>query len=89
MTVGAGTLTVCAPTVNDQRIVDGERQKFASEILPLADRDYVYIWADGVHFNVRLEDERLAALVMIGARPDGTKEWWRSRRSAGRWELAA
>lgn len=41
---------------------------------PLADRDYVYIWADGVHFNVRLEDERLAALVVIGARPDGTKE---------------
>jgi len=29
----------------------------------LADRDYVYVWADGVHFNVRLEDERLAALV--------------------------
>jgi transposase-like protein len=40
----------------------------------LADRDYVYVWADGVHFNVRLEDERLAALVIIGARPDGTKE---------------
>ncbi len=40
----------------------------------LADRDYVYVWADGVHFNVRLEDERLAALVLIGARPDGTKE---------------
>jgi len=30
----------------------------------LADRDYVYVWADGVHFNVRLEDERLAALVL-------------------------
>jgi transposase-like protein len=27
-----------------------------------------------VHFNVRLEDERLAALVIVGARPDGTKE---------------
>lgn len=40
----------------------------------LADRDYLYVWADGVHFNVRLEDERLAALVVIGARPDGTKE---------------
>jgi transposase-like protein len=41
---------------------------------PLADRDYVYVWADGVHFNVRLEDDRLAALVVIGARQDGTKE---------------
>ena len=40
----------------------------------LADRDYIYIWADGVHFNVRLEDDRLAALVIIGARQDGTKE---------------
>ena len=29
---------------------------------------------DGVHFNVRLEDERLCTLVMIGARADGTKE---------------
>jgi putative transposase len=25
----------------------------------LADRDYVYVWVDGVHFNVRLEDDRL------------------------------
>jgi len=41
---------------------------------PLDGHDYVYIWADGVHFNVRLEDERLACLVIIGARPDGTKE---------------
>lgn len=40
----------------------------------LADRDYVYVWADGVHFNVRLEDERLAALVLVGVRPDGAKE---------------
>src|SRR6202023_1623132 len=40
----------------------------------LDDRDYVYVWADGIHFNVRLEEERLAALVIIGARPDGTKE---------------
>ncbi len=138
VTVGSGTLTVRAPRVNDQRVIDGERQKFTSEILPpylrrsravsevlpvlylrglstgdfreglaallgenaaglspsaitrlasswqeeyrawrtrpLGDRDYVYVWADGVPFNVRLEDERLAALVVIGARPDGTKE---------------
>jgi transposase-like protein len=138
VTVGAGVLEVAAPRVNDRRVVDGERQKFVSGILPpylrksravaellpalylrglstgdfreglaallgegaagfspsvvtrlvsawqdeyrawrtrpLGDRDYVYVWADGVHFNVRLEDERLAALVLIGARPDGTKE---------------
>jgi putative transposase len=40
----------------------------------LADREYVYVWVDGVHFNVRLDDDRLCTLVMIGVRPDGTKE---------------
>jgi transposase-like protein len=40
----------------------------------LADRDYVYIWVDGIHVNVRLEEDRLCLLVMIGVRPDGTKE---------------
>lgn len=40
----------------------------------LSDRDYVYVWADGIHFNIRLEDERLCTLVLLGARPDGTKE---------------
>jgi hypothetical protein len=38
------------------------------------DRDYVYLWADGIHFTIRLEDERLCALVLIGVRPDGSKE---------------
>jgi putative transposase len=36
--------------------------------------DYVYVWADGVHLNVRLEEEKLCLLVMIGVRVDGTKE---------------
>jgi len=38
---------------------------------------YVYFWADGIHFNVRLEDtenKRQCILVIIGARTDGTKE---------------
>lgn len=30
----------------------------------LADRDYVYIWTDGVHFNIRLEEDRLCTLVI-------------------------
>jgi transposase-like protein len=41
---------------------------------PLGHQQYVYIWADGVHFNVRLEEDRLACLVVIGVRPDGVKE---------------
>jgi transposase-like protein len=40
----------------------------------LADKAYVYLWADGVHFNIRLADDRLACLTLIGVRPDGTKE---------------
>jgi putative transposase len=40
----------------------------------LTERDYVYIWADGVHFRVRLEQARLCCLVIVGVRADGTKE---------------
>jgi len=40
----------------------------------LADRDYVYVWADGIHFKVRLEQARLCCLVIVGVRADGTKE---------------
>ena len=40
----------------------------------LAGKSYVYLWADGVHFNVRLEDDRLACLTLIGVLPDGSKE---------------
>jgi transposase-like protein len=36
--------------------------------------DYVYLWADGVHLNVRLDEEKLCLLVMVGVRVDGTKE---------------
>ena len=37
--------------------------------------DYVYVWVDGIHVNVRLgEQDRVCLLVMIGVRPDGTKE---------------
>ena len=139
VTLGAGTIEVRAPRVDDRRVDgQGERQRFTSEILPpymrrspkvaevlpilylrglstgdfqaalpvllgeaasglsattitrltaawedeyrsfcqtsLAERDYVYVWADGVHFRVRLEEDRLCTLVLIGARPDGTKE---------------
>ena len=32
------------------------------------------MFADGIHFNVRLEEARLCALVIVGVRIDGTKE---------------
>src|SRR5437899_9723521 len=40
----------------------------------LSQVDYVYLWADGVHFNIRLEHERLCCLVLIGVHADGRKE---------------
>jgi len=40
----------------------------------LANKRYVYLWVDGVHFNVRLEGERACILVIIGATEDGEKE---------------
>jgi transposase-like protein len=49
-----------------------EAERFARR--SVADRDYVYVWADGVHFNVRLDEHRLCALVIVGVRADGTKE---------------
>jgi transposase-like protein len=40
----------------------------------LSDVDYVYMWADGIHVNIRLDEERLCLLVLIGVRVDGSKE---------------
>lgn len=41
----------------------------------MSDVDYVYVWVDGVHFKVRLgDDRRLCCLVVVGMRADGTKE---------------
>jgi len=40
----------------------------------LSGKQYVYIWADGIYFNVRLSEERPCLLVIIGARSDGKKE---------------
>ena len=36
--------------------------------------DYVYLWVDGIHLKVRLEQDKVCLLVMIGVRVDGTKE---------------
>ena len=41
----------------------------------LTEKEYVYVWADGVYFDVRLgEDKQLACLVLVGVLPDGSKE---------------
>ena len=40
----------------------------------LEGKQYAYVWADGVHFNIRLEEDRQCLLVLMGATPDGKKE---------------
>ena len=40
----------------------------------LTGKNFVYIWVDGVHFGVRLEDASQCILVVIGATVDGKKE---------------
>jgi putative transposase len=40
----------------------------------LSQVDYVYVWADGIHFGVRLDADRVCTLVVIGVRADGKKE---------------
>jgi putative transposase len=40
----------------------------------LSARRYVYVWADGIHLQARLEDEKQCILVLIGATPEGRKE---------------
>jgi transposase-like protein len=40
----------------------------------LSATDYVYVWADGIHLRIRLDQAKAAVLVLLGVRADGTKE---------------
>jgi putative transposase len=50
----------------------GDHQAFCQRDLSMS--DYVYMWADGIHLKIRLEESKVAVLVMVGVRIDGTKE---------------
>lgn len=55
------------------------KQKWEIEFSEWSQRDllgkrYVYWWADGVYFNIRMESDRSCMLVIIGVLSDGTKE---------------
>ena len=67
---GAGlSPTTITQLTNDWR---KEYEQFCNR--DLSDQEYVYVWADGIHFRVRLEEDRLCTLVLMGVRADGTKE---------------
>ena len=50
----------------------GEHERWQKR--DLSARRYVYVWADGIHLEARLEDEKQCILVIIGATPEGKKE---------------
>ena len=51
------------------------REEFAAwQKRDLSKQEYVYLWADGIYCNIRLEEERQCLLVVIGATKDGRKE---------------
>ena len=67
-TAGLSAATVTRLTQTWQ----AEQKTFAAR--DLSGVDYVYVWADGIHVNIRLEEARLCLLVLIGVRADGRKE---------------
>ncbi|TPG31646.1 IS256 family transposase [Mycolicibacterium hodleri] len=64
--LSATTITRLTAQWQDEAKAFGERD--------LSGTDYVYLWVDGIHLKVRLEQEKLCLLVMIGVRADGRKE---------------
>lgn len=63
-----------SPTAITRLTASWETEYHAWRRRDLREVDYVYVWVDGVHFRVRLEEDRLCTLVLIGVRADGTKE---------------
>lgn len=64
--LSASTITRLTAQWQDEATAFGGRD--------LSGVDFVYLWVDGIHLKVRLEQEKLCLLVMIGVRADGRKE---------------
>jgi transposase-like protein len=60
---------------NIVRLKEGWEQEYREwQQRDLSEKDYVYIWVDGVYFNVRLSSDRPCILVVMGATAKGVKE---------------
>jgi len=71
--VGADAAGLSASTIT--RLIESWQDEHeAWSKRSLEGKEYVYIWADGVHFNIRLEEDRQCILVLMGATPEGKKE---------------
>ena len=60
---------------NIVRLKEGWEQEYKDwQSRDLTGKRYVYWWADGIYFNVRLSEDRPCVLVLMGSLEDGTKE---------------
>jgi len=71
--VGPQAAGLSATTITRLMTVWQEERKVWSR-RSLEGKQYVYVWADGIHFNIRLEEDRQCILVLMGATADGHKE---------------
>lgn len=69
-----GTSHGLSPATITRLTKDWQDEARAFNQRSLAEVDYVYVWVDGIHLKVRLEQDKVCLLVMIGVRSDGTKE---------------
>ncbi len=71
--LGEGASNLSATTITRlKRVWEDEYREWNHR--SLSEKHYVYIWADGVYFNIRLEEDRQCILVLMGATVDGRKE---------------
>lgn len=71
--LGPGCPGLSASTVTRLKSV-WEQEYQAWSKRSLSGKEYVYVWADGIHTNIRLEEDRQCLLVLMGATKEGKKE---------------
>jgi transposase-like protein len=67
-TAGLSPTTIARLTAEWQQEYEAFRKR------DIRSKRFAYLWADGIHFRIRLENDRLCTLVLIGVREDGSKE---------------
>ncbi len=71
--LGSEAKGLSAPTISRcKRIWEEKHETWSRRCLE--NKRYVYIWADGVYFNIRSDDARQCILVIIGVTEQGRKE---------------
>ena len=71
--VGCGA-SALSPGVIGRLKAEWEAEHERWRLRDLSQRHYVYVWADGIYLQGRLEDEKQCVLVLIGATSEGKKE---------------